>query len=354
MAITSFREPLPEDRLSEEERDKRIHIFDQFSKKLKKEMRTAAFEDRNAIRQLLVYVGKRLDLLDVENRYGRAFKRFDFLLGHTTKPVPQDLIGVAANAALDLGRKDTESLIGSHQLRAASLIAEISMLAPAIDKLLDQRPSLDKVNYVLRPSSCLPVVEVENEDAPSYLENTSQPAKPDLPKPELANGDEPLTKIVPEAQTCAVQSANKDDSGGAAPADIGLAKTRPNNSSRNASTSNRKPTISDEHLRKEWLDSKRPVIEHLGKSYPRHFIANRIQNLKYLTIRRRVAAVLWFGYGMDDSAIHELMGIARRTVFDHRRAAESEMAKDPSMEQFLKSYKRKARIKNEEDASGLD
>lgn len=350
MAITSFREPLPEDRLSEEERDKRIHIFDQFSKKLKKEMRTAAFEDRNAIRQLLVYVGKRLDLLDVENRYWRALKRFDFLLGHTTKPVPQDLIGVAANAALDLGRKDTESLIGSHQLRAASLIAEISMLAPAIDKLLDQRPSLDKDNYVLRPSSCLPAVEVGSEnDAPSDSENTSK-----LPKPELSNSDEPQTEIVGEAQTGAVQNVKQEDSGDAAPPEIDLDKVHPISSSGKASKSAQKSKLSDEVLRKDWLDSKRPTIEVLGKPYPRHFIANRIKDLEYLTIRQRVAAVLWFGYGMEDSAISKLMGIARRTVFDHRRAAESELAKDPSMERFLKSYKRKARIKNEEDASGLD
>ena len=156
MAIPKFRNPLPEDRLSEKERDERILMLDEFSNKLKKERKRAGINDRTAIRQLLIYVGKRLDLLDLENRRARALAQYDSLLGHTAKPVPQGLIGVATDAVLDFGLRNREKMIGSHEERTESLVAEISLQAQGIDRLLDERSSPDKENYVLRPSSCIP------------------------------------------------------------------------------------------------------------------------------------------------------------------------------------------------------
>lgn len=350
MAITSFREPLPEDRLSEEERDERARIFAQFAKKLRIEMKTAGLDDGIAIRQLLVYVGKRLDLLDLESRHARGLAQYDALLARTAKPVPQGLVGVAVDALLDLGLHDRERMIRRHEEGSERLIEEISLLAPKIESLLDHRPSPDRENHVLRPSSCLPAVEAGSEnDEPSDSKSTSK-----LPKPELSNSVEPPTEIVGEAQTGAIQNVKEDESGCTEPAELDLDKVRPGSISGKASKSTQKSKISDEVLRKKWLDSKRPTIEALKTVYSRNFIASRIEDLEYLTIRRRVAAVLWFGYDMEDSAISELMGIARRTVFDHRREAEAEMAKDPSMERFLKSYRRRARINKKTDASELE
>jgi hypothetical protein len=213
MAITNFREPLPEDRLSEEERDKRIRIFDQFSKKLKTEMRAADFDDKSAIRQLLNYAGQRLKLLDLENRHARGLAKYDSLLGATAKPVSQGLIGVAVDAVLDFGLRDREKVIKNHEEDTEPLIAEISLLAPEIDKLLDQRLNPDKEDPVLRPSSCLPETATVNQLESSIFENA-----PKLLKPELRNSDEPQTDVVSEARTAGDQNANEDDQGNVAPA----------------------------------------------------------------------------------------------------------------------------------------
>lgn len=349
MAIPKFRTPLPEDRLLEEERKDRASALEKFAKKLRTERKTASLDDRSHIRDLLVYVKKRLRLLDLEDKHARGLERYDFLLGYTTKPVPQGLLGVAAGATLDLGLKDTERVIRRHESRTESLIKEISISARRIDKLLDQRPCRDEEDYVLRPSSCLPELAITDDSASSKSGDT-----PELQKTEDPKSDEAETDVASESQVAEFQSAKEDGSGDAAPAEVGHDKVRPDSSSGKASKSTPKSTISDEVLRKKFLESKRPIIEVFGNRYSRHFIVNRMADLKYLTIRQRVAAVLGFGYDMEDSAIAKLMGIARRTVYDHLRAAESGIAKDPSMELFLKSYKRKKRINKEEDTSGSE
>jgi hypothetical protein len=297
MAFPNFRKPLPEDRLSEKERNERIRILNQFSKKLKKEMRTSTFEDRIAIRQLLVFVGKRLELLDLENRHARGMAQYDSLLARTTKPVPQGLVGVTANALLDLGLHDRKKMIRRHEKATEPLIAEISLMAPEIDRLLDQRPSVDNENSILRPNSCLPEEPNRAEDAPSKSGST--------------NGKDP-------------------DS----------------NPTRNA----RKNGANE-----VWLDPKNSRIVVDGKTYWRNHLADKIMQMKSLTERQRDAAVLSCGYRMGDEsgsqmgdeAIGTLMGGKRKTVYGHRKAAESKMRQDPVMRLLLNNLKRK--IEESED-----
>lgn len=294
MTIPKFRDPLPEDRLSEREREERIRVLDQFSKKLKKERKAAGFDDRIAIRQLLLYVGKRLDLLDLENRHGRVLAQFDSLLCRTAKPVPQGLLGVAADAFLDFGLKDRERMIQRHEKDINPLIAEISSMAPDVNGLLDQRPNPDKENHVLRPSSCLPEKPIMDEDAPS--------------KSGSANGK---------------------------------------NQGSNPTLKPRKKGV--------WLDPENTKIVVDDKTYWRNCMANRIMQMKGLTERQCDAAVLLHGYQMgdenrsqmSDTDIGTLMSCSRRTVYGHLIEAESRMRQLPVMRDLLISHKRK--IKRSED-----
>lgn len=320
--MPKFHNPLPEDRLSEKERDERIGVLDEFSKKLKKERKRAGIDDRTAIRQLLIYVGKRLDLLDVENRRARALAQYDSLLGRTTKPVPQGLIGVAADAVLDFGLKDREKMIRSHEEDTEPLIAEISLLAPEIDKLLDQRPSPDKENYVLRPSSCLPEVAVMDEDASSKSGSA----------PELPRNDGP------QADT-GEQNVEEDDLVGTTPAEIDRDENRSNGPNGKASKPSPTPQQKDRDFDKAWLNQRKPRIMVRGKPYNRNHLADPLMQRDYFTEPQLDVAVLWLGYEMRDTAIAELLGRSRKTVYDHRKAARALIAEDHAMRILLKNFK---------------
>jgi len=310
MAIPEFRNPLPEDRLTEEQRDERIKAFDEFAKKLRKETKKSSIDGKTAIRRLLDYVGKRLVLLDLENRHARALAQFDSLLARTTKPVPQGLIGVATSAVLDFGRKDREKIIRRHEEQTEPLLREISLLAPKIDKLLDQRPSPDKEKDVLRPSSCLPESATKDEDASSKSEST-----PELPRSE------------------------GDDLVGTAPAEIGPGTNR--SGGLNCIAPNLCPTPKQMgmDLNKEWLSQKKPRIVVQGKPYNRNYLADHLMERDYFTEPQLNVAVLWLGYKMSDAAIGRLLGRSRKTVYDHRKATGALIDADPAMHILLKNFK---------------
>lgn len=304
MAINSFREPLPEDRLSEKERNKRTRILDRFAKKLKKERKGSGFDDKTAIRQLLHYVGKRMELLDLEDRHARGQTKFDSLLGARAKPVPQGLIGVTADALRRRLLRGREKMIRHHGEETKPLIKEISLMAPDINGLLDKRPlmapdidgldkhlSLDEANHVLRPISCLPEVAVSDEDASSKFESaTDNDSRPKL---------------------------------------------------------TRKPGA--------WLDPENTKIPTDAGTYWRNRLADNILKMKGLTDRQRDAAILSYGYQtgnasrshMSDAVIANLMGCERKTIYDHRRGAVSKMRKDSEMRQLLDSHKGK--VEDDED-----
>ena len=331
--MPTFRTTLPEDQLSEKERDERARILAQFAKRLRKEIKTADLEDRIAIRRLLVYVGKRLDLLDVENRYGRAFKRFDFLLGHTTKPVPQGLLGVAADTTLNLGLKDTERLMRRHEARTASLIAEISMLAPEIDKLLDQRPSSDQENFMLRPSSCLPEAAMSDEHASSGSGNT----------PDLHERDSPDTDKLGEPLEVGEQNAIGAGPIGTMSADTGRDKDRSDLGKGKTPKPNPAPQPDLDEPNRDWLEPRKLTIKVHGKPYGRNHLADKMMQVDYFTERQRDVAVLCYGYDMRDAVISTLLHCNPKTVYGHRKGAESKLARDPEMQILLRNYKRKSR-----------
>lgn len=298
MSTPSFRVPLPEDRLSEKERNERIRILDRFAKKLKKDRKGVSFDDKNAIRQLLHYAGKRLELLDLEDRHARGLAKYDSLLGSGAKPVPQSLFGVAADALRRRLLRGREKMIRRHEEATKPLIKEISLMASDINGLLDERPltapdldgldkrlSLDEANHVLRPISCLPEVAVNDEDAPSESENAAD----HVSKPKVT----------------------------------------------------RKPGA--------WLDPGNTKIFVDGETYWRNRLADKISQMKGLTDRQRDAAILSCGYQsgkvprskMSDATIAALMGCKRKTVYDHRSGAISKMRKDSEMRQLLDSLKPK-------------
>lgn len=348
--MPKFRNPLPEDRLSERERDERIRMLDEFSKKLKKERKRAGIDDRTAIRQMLIYVGKRLDLLDLENRHARALAQYDSLLGRTAKPVPQDLIGVATDAVLDFGLKDREKMIRSHEGRTESLIAEISLLAQEIDRLLDQRQSPDKENYVLRPSSCLPEVAVRDEEVPAIAAST----------PELPKDDGPQSDTACEAPKTGEQSTVEADLVDKATADIGRNKdqskrhdfSQSNNPKGRLAGPTPTQQPSNKRSSREWLEPRKSTITVHGKPYGRNHLADKLMQCDYFTERQRDAAVLWHGYDMRDVAISVLLHCKPKTVYDHRKGADSKIAKDPTMQVLLRNYNRRIRrSKEEEDLS---
>jgi len=339
MAISKFRDPLSEDRLSERERDERIRSLDQFSQRLKKEMRTAAFEDRIAIRQSLVYVGKRLDLLDLENRHARGMAQYDSLLARTTKPVPQGLVGVTADALLDLGLCDREKIARRHEEETEALIEKISILAPEIDRLLDQRQSPDKENYVLRPSSCLPEAAIRDEDALSKSGNT-----PELPSSDTA--PEPPEMVEPDT----VEAHLVDTAHG----EISLNKNRSNSPGGKGPRPNPTTQQNEKGSSKAWLDQKKSPITVHGKPYVRNHMADMLMQMNSFSEKQRDVAVLCYGYesdghGMSDTEISTLLHCTRKTVYGHRKTADSKIAQAPALVLLLSNYKRKKRRSEEEE-----
>ena len=107
---------------------------------------------------------------------------------------------------------------------------------------------------------------------------------------------------------------------------------------------------SEEDLRKEWLDSKKPMITVGGKTYGRNHIADKLMHLKYQTVRQRVAVVLRYGYNMGDVAIGALLHCVHKGPYDHRRAAEFKMKKDPTLKHLLLDSRRKNGQFNEDEA----
>jgi len=300
MTNPNFRDPLPEDLLSERERDERICILDQFSKKLKEERKAAGFDDRIAIRQLLVYVGKRLDLLDIENRHARGLAQYDSLLGRTTKPVPQDLIGVAADAILDYGLKDREKMIRRHERNTEPLIAEISLLAPEIDKLLEQRQADDRDKFVLRPSSCLSEAASMNQDAPSKFEIT----------PEHPYSDGAQTATARKTNKVGEHIAEEDELDDTMPTAVGWNKKQPNRPNTKAPKTIPPTQSSDIKPNREWLEQRKSIIKVNKKPYGRNSMADALMKREYFSEPQLNVAVLWLGYAMGDTPIANLLGYA--------------------------------------------
>ena len=305
MEIPKFRDPLPEDRLTEKERGERIRVLDEFSKKLKKEGKRAAIDARPAIRQMLIYVGNRLELLDLENRHARGLAKYDFFLARAAKPVPQGLIGQAADVVLDLGLRDQEKMIRSLEEDTEPLVAEISRVAAEIDRLMDERQIPDEENYVLRPSACLPDVAIRDEDASPQSGSTPEFLPCDsLHRSNRPNGKPPGQNSIPD------------------PTDINLVR--------------------------EWIEQGRLTIKAKGKTYRRNHLADKLIQPDYFTPWQRVVAVLIFGYDMSPGAIGKLVSRHPKTVTGHRKVAEDKMAKDPAMKDLLRNYKRKNRRSREE------
>ncbi len=134
-----YRTLLPEDRLSKKERQQRIGTLVSFAKKLRAEVKKADLDQRSDIRRMLDYIGKRLSLLDRENWQAVGMGRYDFLLGRATRPDPSSLPGAATLALVKIGLRDTEKTVQRYSSEVANLIADISAMAPEIDRLLDLR-----------------------------------------------------------------------------------------------------------------------------------------------------------------------------------------------------------------------
>lgn len=325
---SKFRDHLPEDRLTEGQRDERIKTLDKFAKKLSKESKRVSVDGKAAIRLMLDYVGKRLVLLDLENRHARGLSQFDSLLARTTRPVPQSLIGVATSAVLDFGRKDRERIVRRHEAQTEPLIKEISLLAPEIDKLLDLRPSPDKENCVLRPSSCLPETGIAPPDASSHSEKTTEP-------PTVDTAAESLEAPSPDT--------GKPDRIEAAPAEIGRSEKQFKSSQRKVS----KPRTEGQARVDAWIEMGIRTIKTDGKTFYRNHLADKLTTVEGFTKDQRNAAVLYYGYGtsgrdsgLSDEEHAKLVGCHRSTIYDHRMAADSKMDSDPSLKARLRSSKR--------------
>lgn len=218
MVLPTFQSQLPEVRLSQKERNKRVRILAKFAKKLRGEIKAADLDHGADIRHLLVYIRKRLELLEALDNYVRLFERFDFLLGHNTQPVSHGIFGVAAGVTVDLALKDTVRMIRCLELRIESQIAEIILQAPAIDRLLDRSLAEDIDSFELRPASCLPEQAILNQEAATKPEGT----------PEFRSNQGPLTEATHEANISGDQAAVL----------AGLMETRPAKMSPNKGPSN--------------------------------------------------------------------------------------------------------------------
>jgi DNA-binding CsgD family transcriptional regulator len=243
---------------------------------------------------------------------------------------------------LDFGLKDREKMIRSHEEDTEPLIAEISLLAPEIDKLLDQRRSPDKENYVLRPSSCLPEVAVRDEDASSKSGNT----------PELPKSDSPHTDKPREAREAGEQNAVETDPVDSTSADSGRNQDRSNSPKGKTPKPNPAPQPNGDGANKEWLEQRKSTIRVKGKPYGRNHMADKVMQVGYFTERQRDVAVLSYGYDMRDAVISTLLDCDPKTVYDHRKGADSKLAKDHTMQVLLRNYKRRnGRSREEEDPS---
>ena len=108
---------------------------------------------------------------------------------------------------------------------------------------------------------------------------------------------------------------------------------------------------SNDELRKEWLDSRKPIIrvKDGAKPFGRNYIADKFMNHQLLTVRQRVVMVLRCGYGMPLAVISRLLICSRKTVYDHLNAAEANLAQDSTLMLLLKKSEHRGKRSQKEE-----